>query len=165
MIHRAGKWWISYCIGNIPGNGKHSSILQIMPELTAHFDKQNKFSKRLTKLALFLHVQPSGLTETAGTDYLWSIAYTLSVRFTPCELLCLEIWFLLCLGVHSGEAEINSSQKSFEINLEILSESFVWLCNKLYESSRRKPGWRFTAGFEYWSTTSFQLAVSKTWRP
>ena len=38
-----------------------------------------------------------------------------------------------------------SSQKSFQMNLE---KSFVWLSNKLYESSRRKPGWRFTAGFE-----------------
>ena len=25
----------------------------------------------------------------------------------------------------------------------------ICICRKLYESSRRKPGWRFTAGFEY----------------
>ena len=29
---------------------------------------------------------------------------------------------LLCLGVHSGEAGINSNQKSFQINLEVLSQ-------------------------------------------
>ena len=39
-----------------------------------------------------------------------------------CELLCLEIWFLLCLGVHSGEEEVNSGQKSFQMSLEILFE-------------------------------------------
>ena len=52
-----------------------------MPELTAqtgfngssykevNFDKQNDFVKKLPKLVQFAHVQPSGLTEIAGTDY------------------------------------------------------------------------------------------------
>ena len=45
-----------------------------MPELDSsykevNFDKQNNFSKKVPKLALFAHVQPSALTETAGIDY------------------------------------------------------------------------------------------------
>ena len=35
MIHRAGKWWISHCKGNITGNREHSLIPQTMLELTA----------------------------------------------------------------------------------------------------------------------------------
>ena len=30
--------------------------------------------------------------------------------------------------------------------------------NKLYESSRRKPGWRFTAGFEFVIFWTFKIA-------
>ena len=52
-----------------------------MPELTArtvlknsnykeiNFYEQNNFEEKLPKLVPFAHVQPSGLTETAGTDY------------------------------------------------------------------------------------------------
>ena len=70
-----------------------------------------------------MHVQPSGVTETASTDYPLSIVDSLLVRFILCEvLLCLEIGFFLCLGVHSGGAEINSSQPKFQTNLEILCE-------------------------------------------
>ena len=61
---------------------------------------------------LFAHVQPSGLTETAGTDYPWSIVDILLVRFTPCELLRLEICFLPFLGDRSGEAEINRARRA-----------------------------------------------------
>ena len=35
----------------------------------ANFDQQNDFLKKLPKLVPFAHVQPSGLPETAGTDY------------------------------------------------------------------------------------------------
>ena len=89
----------------------------------ANFDKQNDFVKMLPKLVPFAHVQPSGLIEIAGTDYPQFILDNLSVGFTPCELLCLEIWYFLCLGVLSAEAEIHSSQKSFQTNLEILFET------------------------------------------
>ena len=57
----------------------------------ANFDQQNDFLKKLPKLVPFAHVQPSGLPETAGTDYFCSIVVNLLVRFTPSELLCVEI--------------------------------------------------------------------------
>ena len=94
-------------------------------------------------------MQPSGLIETVDTDYPWSIVDILLVRFTPCELLRLEICFLLFLGVRSGEAEINLARRASKWIWKYFLKSFVWLSNKLYESSRRKPGWRFTAGFEF----------------
>ena len=34
-----------------------------------NFYEQNNFEEKLPKLVPFAHVQPSGLTETAGTDY------------------------------------------------------------------------------------------------
>ena len=33
-----------------------------------NFSAQNNFEEKLPKLVPFAHVQPSGLTETAGTD-------------------------------------------------------------------------------------------------
>ena len=51
----------------------------------------------------------------------------------------------------------------FEIfrKFQIFYRKFSWwhshacsMASKLYESSRRKPGWRFTACFEYWGTSS-----------
>ena len=69
-------------------------------------------------------MQPSGVTETASTDYPSSIVDSLLVRFNLCEVLYVEIGFFLCLGVHSGGAEINSSQPNFQTNLEILCEEF-----------------------------------------
>ena len=52
-----------------------------MPELTAwavltdsdykqvNYYEQSNFEEKLPKLVPFAHLQPSGLTETAGTDY------------------------------------------------------------------------------------------------
>ena len=72
-------------------------------EINSH--KQNDFVKKMPKWVSFAYILDN-----------------LLVRFAPCELLCLEIGCFLCLGVHFGETETNYSQKSFQINLEILCE-------------------------------------------
>ena len=75
-------------------------------------------------------------------------------------------------GVFSFLSLVNRLQSSVDFAFRLPSSFFVWFFSffvvcfsvLLYESPRRKPGWRFTAGLTYWFSINRWVVGLATFR-